>query len=334
MASGASGSHPQWHWPEDLRPPNGHINSDGQSQAPGAFQEDIKFVPQDGGREKPASNPTPKPEKHWPPRTCRICLETVQPTYHPPSDDLLNVLQSSPSVTYESSDPEAGRLIRPCKCKGSSRYVHEGCLQAWRHADPGYGKRNYWQCPTCGFRYRLERMRWGRWISSTLAQVVLTTIIFITALFFLGFIADPIINLYVDPYSALSTNPLSARIEPIFGDDEEKASWAEHFIKGFVSLGLFGFVKVLFALSPWHWWNIRNSGLMTGSGRAGGNGRDRLSNISWMVVLIGVGTALWVCVLQLLVRYGLTKCRPCTKAFALGVAAYWRKLEKELWMFR
>lgn len=99
---------------------------------------------------------------HWPPRQCRICLETVQPTFNVPSQSLPGFLQSS-NVVYED---ESGRLIRPCMCKGSSKYVHEACLQAWRHADPSYGRRNYWQCPTCGFKYRLARLGVGRFIGS------------------------------------------------------------------------------------------------------------------------------------------------------------------------
>lgn len=99
---------------------------------------------------------------HWPPRQCRICLETVQPTFNAGSDSLPGFLQS-PNVVYQD---DSGRLIRPCMCKGSSKYVHDTCLQAWRHADPGYARRNYWQCPTCGFKYRLARLGAGRFIGS------------------------------------------------------------------------------------------------------------------------------------------------------------------------
>jgi hypothetical protein len=99
---------------------------------------------------------------HWPPRQCRICLETVQPTFNAGSDSLPGFLQS-PNVVYQD---DGGRLIRPCNCKGSSKYVHDACLQAWRHADPSYGRRNYWQCPTCGFKYQLARLGVGRFIGS------------------------------------------------------------------------------------------------------------------------------------------------------------------------
>ncbi|MCJ1367038.1 hypothetical protein MMC16_006170 [Acarospora aff. strigata] len=85
---------------------------------------------------------------------------------------------------------------------------------------------------------------------------------------------------------------MGKKVEPLLSTDDE-ASWTEHFIKGLASLGLLSFIKVLLALSPWQWWNLRSSGIMAGSGRAGANGRDRLASISWLVVVIGVGTFLW-----------------------------------------
>ena len=117
------------------------------------------------------------------------------------------------------------------------------------------------------------------------------------ALFIMGFVADPIINFYVDPFSVISSSPLSkvsTKIEPILTDDEEP-TWTEHFVKGLASLGLLGFVKVIFALSPWQWWNLRSTGIIRGGGHSGNTGRDRLANISWVVVLVGIGTFLWVC---------------------------------------
>ena len=312
MASTGFSPSPGWHWPQDI--PTAPSNSDSHtgSSMPGGFSAEYNaFLPRqhsassnsnpteiNDSKPPPASARTsgPKREKHWPPRTCRICLETVMPTFQMPSQSLPGILQSPSSVTYNSSDPESGRLLRPCKCKGSSKYVHEGCLQAWRHADPGYAKRNYWHCPTCGFQYRLERMNWGRWISSTTTQIVLTVTILFTTMFIMGFVADPIINIYLDPYSFLSsasTSHLGTKLEPILTDDEVP-TWTEHFIKGLASLGLLSFVKVIFALSPWQWWNLRNSGIMNSSGRAGANGRDRLASISWIMVLVGVGTFLWV----------------------------------------
>ncbi|MCJ1424491.1 hypothetical protein MMC29_002379 [Sticta canariensis] len=333
MASTGFYPHPEWHWPRDIPMPSSSGSNEGSSSMPGAFMDEhhlsseipslhTKYPEGDinspkthekysglfhtgiGGstsNEKSAPKPTPRttpsaapePAKSWPPRTCRICLETVYPTLNPPPESIPGILHPSPTVTYISEDPESGRLLRPCKCKGSSKYVHEGCLQQWRYADPGFAKRNYWQCPTCGFRYRLQRMRWAAWISSVTSQITLTITIFFLAMFLFGFIADPVINIYLDPYSAISSaSKIGTKIEPVLTRDEV-ASWPEHFLKGLAAIGLLSFVKFLFALSPWQWWNVRSSGIMSGSGRTGGTGRDRLASLSWVVILVGVGTFLW-----------------------------------------
>ena len=133
-------------------------------------------------------------------------------------------------------------------------------------------------------------MRWGRAISSTLTQILLTISVLLIAMFLLGFVADPIINLYLDPYSTLSSaSRLRTKFDPILDDEP---TWTEHFLKGFASLGLLSFIKVLLAMSPWQWWNLRSSGILGGGGR-NTSGRDRLASISWIVVVIGVGTFLW-----------------------------------------
>lgn len=149
---------PGWYWPDDVpsnepsHPNASSANTSSRSQRPDATASGANASSGSRGSRR----------THWPPRQCRICLETVQPTFNIPSPNLPGFLQSS-NVVYED---ETGRLIRPCLCKGSSKYVHDACLQAWRHADPSYGRRNYWQCPTCGFKYRLARLGAGRFIGS------------------------------------------------------------------------------------------------------------------------------------------------------------------------
>jgi len=235
------------------------------------------------------TNTAPRFQRHYRPRTCRICLEEVLPSVEGLTGGIPSILHPAPSVKYVSSDPSSGRLIRPCKCRGSQKYVHEGCLQEWRHADPAYGRRNFWECPTCKFRYRLERMRWSRYISSTFMQIVITIAIMLATIFVFGFVADPIINLYLDPYDTIASLPTGGR--PAIQFEDEEGSWAEHFIKGLASLGLLGFVKVFFAMGPWQWFNLGRGGFL-GGGRRRRGGRDRLEDISWTVVIIGVVTFL------------------------------------------
>ncbi|KAF2403587.1 hypothetical protein EJ06DRAFT_283642 [Trichodelitschia bisporula] len=272
-----------WEWPAN-RP--GAQQSTGHSNGSARNGDSVK-------REPPASaaGPNPQPQRrqrtrHWKPRTCRICLETVLPTYNPPSENLPAFLQSTPSVTYESED--SGRLLRPCNCKGTSKYVHEGCLQAWRHADPAYSQRNYWQCPTCGYKYRLQRLGWGRVISSIAAQVTLTVAILALTVFLLGFFADPIIAFCLDPYGALF--PFMGRTYyDVLEDDGSGSGWTQHFAKGLASLGLVSFFKVMFA-SPWRFF-FRSTDI--GGGRRGTTGRDRISNVTWILILAGVASFLY-----------------------------------------
>jgi hypothetical protein len=115
--------------------------------------------------------------------------------------------------------------------------------------------------------------------------------ILLFTVFSLGFVADPIINLYVDPMDTIYHSEFwdSSAISGVL-PTEKKASWLEHFLKGLASLGLLSFIKAIFAMSPWSWWNVRSSGIV--SGRS--TGRSRLASISWVVVLIGILTFLWV----------------------------------------
>ncbi|KAK7748054.1 hypothetical protein SLS53_001306 [Cytospora paraplurivora] len=250
-----------------------------------------------------AEEAPPRTWRHYRPRTCRICLEDVFPTFEGPGIST-KYLGREPRVRYTSEDPELGRLMRPCKCKGSQQYVHEGCLRAWRRASPA--DRNLWQCPTCRYEYKLERLTWARWVSSKILRAFLTAVVFIVAVFALGFVADPIVNLCSGPMTAV----LDAVTEGLdefeeirdWIPDEDTETWVDHFSKGILSLGVVGLVKAFVSMNPWDWYNIRIGGGI----RRGGRGRNRLENISWMLVFIGVLTfltAVWKGVSAVCARY-------------------------------
>ena len=278
----------QWNW--------AGINSSAAGQ-----QQPVP-EPAEGGQE---SNPPPQPEEppqakrrrgNYGPRTCRICLETAQPKWPDHEATTFGISASSSRPTYISEDPELGRLLSPCKCKGSQKYVHEGCLNAWRVANPT-GTRNYWQCPTCKFTYRMARLHWATMLSSTMAQIALTIVLALVCIFALGFIADPLLDLWFDPVGTIGDTvvgvvmDVEALNEPVYY--EEPATWYEHFIKGFFSLGLVGIAKTMLVATPWQWWNLRG---LVGTGRRQGTGRARVENMSIFFVVIGAFTflgALW-----------------------------------------
>jgi len=169
---------PDWNWPKGTPGSYVHVRKEDAQQP---YEDSVASDPTDEPEredtpphqrqkdhtlnpKQPSSQQTPPRQRHYGSRTCRICFETVEPTFHPPSENVPNIFQGMGNVSYESED--GGRLLRPCRCKGTQKYVHEGCLQAWRHSDVAQSTRNYYECPTCKYRYRLDRMTWSGWISS------------------------------------------------------------------------------------------------------------------------------------------------------------------------
>lgn len=59
---------------------------------------------------------------------------------------------------------EAGRLLAPCRCRGSCKYVHVSCLNEWRVASAN--PHSFYRCDQCGYRYRTERTRLAEWLQS------------------------------------------------------------------------------------------------------------------------------------------------------------------------
>ena len=51
------------------------------------------------------------------------------------------------------SGAEDGKLIAPCKCDGTQRYVHEECLRKWQRTCAGTRKAKY--CGVCRARFDL-----------------------------------------------------------------------------------------------------------------------------------------------------------------------------------
>ncbi|KAJ8600830.1 hypothetical protein CTAYLR_006411 [Chrysophaeum taylorii] len=72
-------------------------------------------------------------------RTCRICLE-------------------------DEEEGDSSRMVSPCLCDGSMRYVHVDCLNRWRAMAPG--ARSRFRCDQCGYEYRVRRTTLGTFLAS------------------------------------------------------------------------------------------------------------------------------------------------------------------------
>lgn len=120
---------------------------------------------------------------------------------------------------------------------------------------------------------------------------LLTVLVMIVVMFLLGFIADPILNLYVDPYETVIGHEDLWQEVSVSDSKNDLSSWAQHFVKGLVSMGVLSFVRTMI-LNPFQWWNLRNTGFVSSraSGRAA-TGRTRAVNISWIVVAMGILSA-------------------------------------------
>ena len=96
--------------------------------------------------------------------TCRICLE----------------------------DDHIKNLIFPCKCSGTSKYVHKSCLDQWRTLSDN--KEAYYKCFECHYRYRLtsnnieipdsRAVKIFRYLSNNLLPFLTCNIVIITLLCF------------------------------------------------------------------------------------------------------------------------------------------------------
>jgi hypothetical protein len=96
-------------------------SEDGHSDHEAPYDDEWEDLHQEETTE-PHNQPAPN-QRRYPPRTCRICLEVVLPTYETPADGIASVFNPAPKVSYISSDPEDGRLIRPCTLYPQDRTI-------------------------------------------------------------------------------------------------------------------------------------------------------------------------------------------------------------------
>ncbi|KLO13979.1 hypothetical protein SCHPADRAFT_851864 [Schizopora paradoxa] len=90
-------------------------------------------------------------------------------------------------ICLDGPDPELGRLIKPCLCKGSISYVHVKCLQRWRTTS--VSKAAFFACPQCHYRYHFARTNAYGIATNPLFVGVLATTLFTILVYFASFLA-------------------------------------------------------------------------------------------------------------------------------------------------
>ena len=94
------------------------------------------------------------------------------------------MLTNECKICFTSDD----KLIAPCKCKGTIKYVHSNCLEQWRNLNINNSR--YYQCNECKYTYKL------RYQSNCIKNILVNITIFIHYILS-NKIMGTIINLYI-----------------------------------------------------------------------------------------------------------------------------------------
>ncbi|KAK4050446.1 hypothetical protein OIV83_003516 [Microbotryomycetes sp. JL201] len=86
---------------------------------------------------------------------------------------------------------ELGKLFSPCKCSGTSRFVHVACLDKWRTASANSS--SFYQCDQCFYKYRFRRTRLAKIANSRLTLLAVTCVLFTLIVYLSGFVANSVL---------------------------------------------------------------------------------------------------------------------------------------------
>lgn len=128
---------------------------------------------------------------------CKICQESEE---------------SSSSNVLDFETYKKGKLISPCKCKGSLQYVHIGCLNQWRHSNVR-AEASY-RCEVCKYEYRFYRPRIAKIFSSNLTLHFLTLTLLLSIIYLMSYIVKLIMHNNVSHDPNDPNNPNNPNNDP------------------------------------------------------------------------------------------------------------------------
>lgn len=92
-----------------------------------------------------------------------------------------------------------------------------------------------WKCHQCGYQFNFNRLAVQKFLGSNAASGILTVLLMVFVMFLLGFVADPIINFYAEPYDAFLGREDVWQEVDLNESKGRLSGWAQHFMKGLVS---------------------------------------------------------------------------------------------------
>ena len=93
-------------------------------------------------------------------------------------------------------DEDDGRLISPCLCKGTMRFVHVECLTQWRLQ--AVNKESFFACDSCKYQYDFRRPAWASLLRSALVVHCVALVLFVFLIALCGHIATVADALFFD----------------------------------------------------------------------------------------------------------------------------------------
>ena len=102
----------------------------------------------------------------------------------PPTERAALEHEAEPICRICHGSADLGRLFSPCRCRGTSRFVHPACLAAWRTISEG--RESFYVCDVCGFRYNVRRAAWAGVLESRGLRLGVTAVLLLAAVSAVG----------------------------------------------------------------------------------------------------------------------------------------------------
>ncbi|KAF9984584.1 hypothetical protein BGZ65_000065, partial [Modicella reniformis] len=130
------------------------------------------------------------------------------------------------SGSSDKEDSELGSLISPCRCKGTARYIHLGCLRRATSTT----KESSFRCDTCQYQYSLSRL-WKAKILGFWGLPYITASIVYLALFYVLALVGRILNdQKVWEWKQLLKDHLKGPLTSVMGVDWTDLAWGASII--------------------------------------------------------------------------------------------------------
>ncbi|KAI1788776.1 hypothetical protein LXA43DRAFT_1023954 [Ganoderma leucocontextum] len=218
-------------------------------------------------------------------------------------------------ICLDGEDPQLGRLIRPCLCKGSISYVHVKCLQRWRNTSSS--RSAFYACPQCGYHYHFARTRVMGIATNPIVVAAVSTFLFTILVLLSSFVTTWFIGdddgsysfSFYYPYEVfrnlvkmtigiladdgmIGDNVLSQRkgtyqLKQPQGPPGPLGRFIRRFLLGLPVVGAGSIAHMLLSIPlPFHWLRFRTR-------RTGRQSQDLMALIILAVVLAGAARALY-----------------------------------------